>query len=123
MTRFTSGLLTTKDSHLAFRAAFRRLARARKLSAQHMALHAIVTGKPLGKAFSPVTNPIKLANGQHAWASALAAIRVVSRYPDANSQALLAAAGLRPEDLVSAGACTPATLAAEHGATTGGQHA
>lgn len=98
-TRTTTGLLTTKESNLAFRAAFRELAHARKLSAQHMALFAIVTGKPLGHAFSPVTNSRKLANGQAAWGGALTAVHCATRYPDPDALTLLAVAGLTKDDV------------------------
>jgi hypothetical protein len=93
-TRTTSGLLTSKESYQAFRAAFRTLANARKLTPQHMALFALVTGRPLGKAFSPVTNRNKLANGQLPWASACKAMREASNWPDNAAQAVFDAAGL-----------------------------
>ncbi|MBK3779828.1 hypothetical protein G3A43_06145 [Paraburkholderia aspalathi] len=107
--RNTTGLLTTGTSHYAFRAAFRRLAHARKLNAQHMALHAILMGKPLGLAFSPISNTTKLANGQSPWMNALAAIHSLATRPDASCLLLCGEAVLaKAQD--SARACTVADL-------------
>ncbi|MEX3984113.1 hypothetical protein AB4Y45_34735 [Paraburkholderia sp. EG287A] len=82
MTFQQDGLLTI-ESLRAFRAAFRRLANARKLTAQHMALHAIIMGKPLNRAFSPITNATKLANGRNPWDGAASAIAGLAHSPDA----------------------------------------
>lgn len=92
-----SSLLATAQHHHDFIAAFRKLAHARMLTPQHLALRALVLGKPLGRAFSPVTNPIKLAHGQVAWREALTAARTSVCWPDAGSRALLDAAALTPE--------------------------
>ena len=98
-TRTTAGLLTTEESRYAFRAAFRQLARARNLTAQHMALHAILMGKPLNRTFSPITNATKLANGQKPWLNALAAIYSLAR-PDAACVLLCSAQTLeRAQDI------------------------
>lgn len=101
-TRTNTGLLATKESNLAFRAAFRKLAREKKLTAELMALYAMVTGKPMGAVFSPITNAVKLANGQDAWLTALHAAWSVIQYPSPDALALRAAAGLdTPEGLES----------------------
>jgi hypothetical protein len=111
ITSRTTGLLT-EEAFFAFRHAFRQLAHARKLTAQHMALHAILTGKPLGKAFSPITNANKLANGHAPWRNALDAIHQLARRPDASCILLCDAATLeKAQDI--ARACTTATLAAD----------
>ena len=108
-TRITTGLLTTKEFNLAFRATFRKLAREKKLTAELMALYAMVTGKPMGAVFSPVTNATKLANGQGAWDVALREAHSAIRYPSEHATALLLAAGLStPEGL----ACLQAARAA-----------
>ena len=84
MTFRQNGLLTN-ESIRAFRADFRRLANARKLTAQHMALHAIIMGKPLNRAFSPITNAKKLANGQRPWDGAASALAGLVYRPDATA--------------------------------------
>lgn len=111
-TRITTGLLTTKEFNLAFRAAFRKLAREKKLTAELMALYAMVTGKPMGAVFSPVTNETKLANGQSAWDVAQDNAWRALKYPSAEAQALLMAAGLsNPEGLASLQAARAAVTA------------
>jgi hypothetical protein len=101
-TRTTAGLLTTEESRYAFRAAFLQLARARKLTAQHMALHAILMGKPLSRTFSPITNATKLANGQKPWLNALAAIHSLAR-PDAACVLLCGAKTLERAQAIAKG--------------------
>lgn len=93
-----SGLLSTAQRHHDFIVAFRKLAHARMLTPQHLALRALVLGKPLGRAFSPVTNTVKLANGQEAWREALTAARTSVCWPDAGTRTLLDAAAFTPEE-------------------------
>jgi hypothetical protein len=93
MTVHQDGLLAN-ESLRAFRAAFRSLARARKLTAQHMALHAIIMGKPLNRTFSPITNATKLANGQNPWDGAASAVAGLVHGPDATARAAFDAATL-----------------------------
>ncbi len=112
-TRITTGLLATKESNLAFRAAFRKLAREKKLTAELMALYAIVTGKPMGAVFSPVSNAFKLNNGQRAWAIALSEANRVVRYPSADAKALLQAAGLSTPEGLAALQAVRATLTSQ----------
>jgi hypothetical protein len=111
ITSRTTGLLT-EQAFFDFRSAFRQLAHARKLTAQHMALHAILTGKPLGKAFSPITNTTKLANGQAPWGNALAAIHSLARRPDVSCTLLCDAETLEKAQAIARD-YTTAALAAD----------
>lgn len=85
-----------KEEYLALRATWKALAQAKTLSASDMAAYALLRGKDLRKAFSPITNPNKLANGQAAGQGldqAYATVRRASQYwPSAlpsNTPALL----------------------------------
>lgn len=54
-------------SRAAFLSNFRSLAQKRALTPAHMALRAVALGQPLNRAFTPVTNRIKLGAGQRPW--------------------------------------------------------
>lgn len=56
----------SKEEYLAFRAEWKAAARAKTLTAADMAAYALLRGKDLRQAFTPITNPTKLANGQPA---------------------------------------------------------
>lgn len=66
-------------SRAAFRAAWKVLSDQRALSSAHMALYALLMGRPVGRAFSPITNSSKINNGQAPWAAAMSAAWAVSR--------------------------------------------
>lgn len=63
---FSVGLLD-RETYLAFRREFRQSAQLKLLPPGLMALRALLLGRPLKKAFSPIRNPRKLANGQAQW--------------------------------------------------------
>lgn len=95
------GLFRSVDDYRVFRAEWKALAHAKALTAAHMAAYALLTGRSLEAAFSPITNPVKLANGQvarGALQSALACLRYAKTLPagleqtSAAYQALLAEA-------------------------------
>ncbi|MDN8078502.1 hypothetical protein QZN30_03715 [Burkholderia multivorans] len=88
MTTATLGLFADKTARSTFRENFRQLARARKLTAQHMALYAILMGKKLDRTFSPITNTTKLANGLMPWDGAASALASLAFAPDAASSLL-----------------------------------
>lgn len=67
-------IFSSREEYLAFVAAFKALAARRQLTPEVLALRALALGKPLGKAFSPVTNDVKLANGHTRWAGAMSAL-------------------------------------------------
>lgn len=80
-------VFSNKEAVQAFRRQWATLARnpdTRKLlTATAHALRASLLGKPLERQFSPVTNPVKLANGMSPWLSlekSLQGLRVY-RYP------------------------------------------
>lgn len=75
--------IISKEEFLAFSAAWRALAAARKTTASDQLLHAILNGKNPLRAFAPVTNSTKLANGQSAHASLWHAFEALQRpaYP------------------------------------------
>lgn len=83
MTTQYTGALSTPEELNAFRLAFSRLARARKLSAQHMALQALLTRRSLEKAFSPISSKTKLENGQKPFRSLRKALQDLIGQPDA----------------------------------------
>lgn len=72
-------LFADTTSRVAFRAAWKILADKRALTPAHMALYALLMGRPVSRAFSPITNPVKLQNGQLPWAAARSAAWTVSR--------------------------------------------
>lgn len=63
-----------QEAYRDFTAAFKALAHAKALTATHLALRALVLNKPLGAAFTPITNATKLANGQTRWQGAQQAL-------------------------------------------------
>ncbi len=83
------------------REAWRAAAKARSLSAESMAAWMILLGKDPRKAFTPITNPVKLANGATAWGSyeaALRSARSLERSALAPWAALLERSGCAPGD-------------------------
>lgn len=70
-------IFASREQYLAFVAAFKALAARRALTPEVLALRALALGKPLGRTFSPVINPVKLANGHDRWLGALQALGAV----------------------------------------------
>lgn len=60
-------LFETKENYLAFRAHWKKAMNDEKLKHQmtsaHHALYTLLRDKDLNKAFTPITNKVKLANG------------------------------------------------------------
>jgi len=56
--------LISKEQFIKFRDAFRVLANDKKIKAEDILLYNVVRGLPITRGFTPVTNPIKLINGQ-----------------------------------------------------------
>ena len=54
----------SQEQFIAFRDAFRTLARNKSVTSADMLLYNIVRGKPADYGFTPITNKIKLSNGQ-----------------------------------------------------------
>lgn len=70
-------IFESKEQYLQHKAAWKKAANTKELSAIHFALHAVIMGKDIFKTFTPVTNPTKLScsyNGQPYYT----AIRVIS---------------------------------------------
>jgi hypothetical protein len=65
---------STDEQYQHFIQTWKKLAKAKTLTAAHLALHALVLNKPLWFAFSPITNVNKLANGAYAWDSVTCAM-------------------------------------------------
>ncbi|MDO8415249.1 MAG: hypothetical protein Q7S87_03440 [Agitococcus sp.] len=65
---------STHEQYTRFIQAWKQLAKDTALTAEHIAFHALVLNKPIARAFSPITNTNKLANGCHAWHSAQCAL-------------------------------------------------
>lgn len=80
-----AGVFSSPEARARFVTAFKALAAKRELTVLHMALHALALGRPLGCAFSPLTNETKLSNGQSRWGGALAALHGL-RYAGALSK-------------------------------------
>lgn len=107
------------EDYQAFRAKWRAYANEKpaSLTAEDMALFAAAMGRPLGKAFSPITNTTKLSHGHRPWAGALEAI--------GNMNGRLSCYAKNPTDLtmhldlydvgVALSRATETTLAAERG--------
>jgi hypothetical protein len=89
--RFT--IFSSREEYQAFVATFKSLAARRELTPEVLALRALVLGKPLGRAFSPVTNETKLANGHARWAGAMSALSLL-RYSRGRTSLLELAAHL-----------------------------
>lgn len=53
----------SKEHYYQYRAAFKALAHAKALTAQHMMLNNAFLNRDLEIGFSPITNPKKIANG------------------------------------------------------------
>lgn len=60
------GLFSCKEERAAFVLKFKALTHAKSLTASHMLLYCLLMGKDAGKAFTPITNSVKLANGAKA---------------------------------------------------------
>ena len=80
-TRTYPGLLSSADERRRVRAAWKafvakpRLAfESRGPSTRDIAVYSLLMGKPLNRAFSPVTNVVKLANGQRPFGALLSAL-------------------------------------------------
>jgi hypothetical protein len=77
--------LLTREQFQAFRTYFRTRAKDRRLSPTDILTYNMIRGLPLDRGFSPVTSPIKIANGAQPWMSfeqAKATLRwSIKRYP------------------------------------------
>lgn len=62
----------------AARALWLAASRAKSIRAESLAAWMILRGKDPKKAFSPITNPVKLANGAKAWGAYEQALRLAS---------------------------------------------
>lgn len=60
------GLFSCKEERAAFVLKFKALAHAKSLTAAHILLYCLLMGKDAGKAFTPITNSVKLAHGAKA---------------------------------------------------------
>ncbi len=49
-------------------------------SARDLAVYCLLLGKPLSRAFTPITNDVKLANGQRPWASLMDTLASLDRF-------------------------------------------
>lgn len=54
---------SSREQFAAFRTAFRNLANARSITPRDMMIYNIARSLPKERGFTPITNPIKLANG------------------------------------------------------------
>lgn len=70
----TQNLLSSRDERRAFEAAWRGYVAAGKADAPAFILQAILRGRDPKRGFTPVTNAVKLANGQSAWQGYTAAL-------------------------------------------------
>lgn len=68
----------SESEYRAFMLAWKIAANTRALTPQKMAVYALLMGRPLGRAFSPISNHKKLGGGHRPWGSALSAIRSLS---------------------------------------------
>lgn len=59
----TPSYLFSRDQFQSFRTYFRTCAADRQLEPTDMLLYNMIRGLPLDRGFSPITNPIKIANG------------------------------------------------------------
>jgi hypothetical protein len=59
-------LFNTKEEYLAFRAAWAKLAKEKKISSTMILFYNIIRGKQNRRGFSPITKPSKLENGARA---------------------------------------------------------
>jgi len=71
----TNTIFTSKEHYLAFRAAWKKAANSKTLSAKHFVLLNFLTGKHFYRGFTPITNKNKLANGGYLNYSLYEAIR------------------------------------------------
>lgn len=69
-----------KEETASLRAAWRALAHSGKATAGDHLLYAVLSGRDPLRAFAPVTNATKLANGQGARAGLLRALRELQGY-------------------------------------------
>lgn len=89
----------SKEHFLEARALFKKAAHAKRLSAASICAWHILSGQDAKKGFTPITNPVKLANGAHPMGAYHNALGGASR---------LSLAALEPwaEALIAAG-CAP----------------
>jgi hypothetical protein len=57
-------MFASVEDYLVFKHAWKHLAKIGNLTPAHMAVHAILMSRSIDAAFAPITNPVKLANGQ-----------------------------------------------------------
>ncbi len=74
------GLLQDRAQRKALRLAWSRYVHqprtnSRGPSARDLAVYCLLLGKPLSRSFAPVTNTVKLANGQQPWGTLLETLR------------------------------------------------
>jgi hypothetical protein len=53
-------IFTTKEEYYTFLDFWRTLAKSKKATSRDFLIYSLIQGTPLSKAFSPITNPIKL---------------------------------------------------------------
>lgn len=57
--------LFSKEQYLTFRTAFKKLATAKQITSSDIVLYNILRQNPTNRGFTPITNRIKIVNGQH----------------------------------------------------------
>lgn len=72
-------LFTHVDDFLIFKAEWKELAKSRTMTSVHMAAHALLMGRSIDAAFTPICNPVKLANGQQPHSSRDLALNILRR--------------------------------------------
>lgn len=98
-----------KDTSRSFAAAWRAQAQLRKHTAGDHLLHALLLGKDPMRAFTPVTNAVKLNNGQAPFGGLQLALNTIQGYR--GSQFLAAISRVAP-DLVDSAAVSRLEAAA-----------
>lgn len=58
-----SPALTDRADRIALRKAWKQIANQRQATAAQHAIFTVLSGRSLDRAFTPITNPVKLANG------------------------------------------------------------
>lgn len=80
MTTFKT-IFETKEQYLEFRATWKKIASDKELRLQltstHYAVYTLLRDKDLNKAFTPITNKVKLDNGTTPYAGLDTALRVM----------------------------------------------
>ncbi len=59
--------ISSKQEFEFFKQAFKEKARNKQITAEDILLYNIIRGKDIDRGFTPITNPIKLANGEDAY--------------------------------------------------------